>query len=128
MFLETDAPKRRRETSRKYVEIHNARRLIHDSQRALGGWRSQVARLRALMSLRKGDTDQLRLEASQLLPAVVARRIELERAIEAADPTVAAHSMVRDIRKAFHGLEDDLIVLSSPDAAHLLPSEIGVDP
>jgi len=128
MLFESDAPRRRRATSEKYVEIHNARSLVRDSQRALDQWQRKVARLRALMMSRKGDIEQVKLEAAQLLPLVVASRIDLERAIDAADPKLARHSLVRDIENAFVRLEEDLILLSSPEAAKRWDSEIPISP
>ena len=124
MLIEDDAPKRRRATAEKYVEIHSARSLVRDSQRALGEWQTQVARLRALKTLRKGDVVQIRQAAGQLLPAVVARRIELQQAVETADPKVAGHSLVRDVENAFIRLEDDLMLLSAPDTTPGVQAEL----
>ena len=81
-----------------------------------------------MTTMRKGDIDQTRREAGRLLPTVVASRIELEKALEAADPKAARHSVVRDIQKAFVRLEDDLLMLSSPEAKLRSESEITIAP
>lgn len=114
MLLENSSPKRQRATSQKYADGLSARRVVLDSQRVLGAWQINVARLRGLASLGKGDMDLIKSEAEQLLPLVVSSRIDLERAIATADEKVARHTLVRDVRNAFLRLEGDLLHLSAP--------------
>jgi len=114
MLLENSSPRRQRATSQKYVDGFSARKVVLDSQRVLGAWQIKVAELRGLVGLGKGDMDQIKSEAEQLLPLVISSRIDLERAIAPADEKVATHSLVRAVRNAFLRLEGDLLHLSAP--------------
>jgi hypothetical protein len=89
--------------------VHNraARLVVRDIQQHLGNWQHIAATLRALKLHGRDDAD-VRVRAEELLPMVMADRIELDARLESLEIAVAHHSLPRDVRRALDRLQGDL--------------------
>ena len=104
--------KKRRAPKEGLAYYRGARGLVADTQQSLAEWHREIAHMRAAQTIRATDGAALRERAKSLFPIVTAARIELEERLETADAHAAAHSLVRDVRKALHHLELELQSLS----------------
>lgn len=90
--------------------IHNraARLAVRDIQQHLNEWQHTAATLRAAQFHSRNDPSDASARAAEMLPLVVADRIELEARLDGLETAVATHSLTRDIRRALDRLHADL--------------------
>ena len=101
------SPPRRRASHIGHVHNRAARLAVRDIQEHLSEWQHTVATLRAvkLFGAHRSNASE---RAAQLIPLVLADRIELDTRLHSLEPAVASHSLPRDIRRALDRLHDDL--------------------
>jgi len=84
-----------------------AREIAAPFQKPIGHWQSRLAYLRAVKMFRAEQ--EARAEAAELVPLVVAKKIELEAEIaDLEDEAVAEHSAISAVRSALVRLRDEL--------------------
>ena len=98
---------RRRASNLAVVTARSAKQLAAPFQKQIEPWQARLAHLRAMALLR--PREDVRAAAAELVPLVVAARIELEGAVEKlGDKAVAHHSAVSSVRAALVRLRDEL--------------------
>lgn len=94
------------------VALANAKDFVRETQLLLDPWLTQAAHLRAQHGLGRDRDFQ---ERARTLGKVVATELfEFDRRVEAAQPEIAEHSVVRDVRRSLVGLLESLRELEGP--------------
>ena len=90
-----------------HVETRSARKLVSPFVDRISPWQERLAHLRAMTLI--GDKQDVAAQAAELLPLVIAARIEFEAAIES-EPNgrLRSHSSVDAVRRSLNRLRDEL--------------------
>lgn len=92
-----------------------AKVIVAPFQQRIGPWQEQLAHLRSARMLR-ALPDQEREQAAELLPLVVAARIELDSVLaELGEEAVTRHSLVTTVRSSLVRLHEELEDLAIRD-------------
>lgn len=91
-----------------------AKKLTAPFQERIGPWQHELARLRSTQMFRAEE--DVRAQAAELLPLVIAARIELEAVLsDADDEAVANHNLVLSVRASLERLRSELDALSEDE-------------
>ena len=112
MTGDQEAPRRRRTTTLRALTIRRAKPVIAPFQARIGPWQKRLAHLRTTRMFH--PEQDVRAEAAELLPLILAAQIELEAAVaELADETVARHTSIAAVREALLRLRNELEALQA---------------
>lgn len=110
--MEDQIERRRRTLSDDYLQSAAARRLVAPTLRKLGDWQAEAVKLEVIA--RRPGSAISKPAVDRLLQDLQSEQLRLADCIAAADPALAAHSIVADCERSLASLAARVAALFAP--------------